>query len=163
NSLKWKRTLGGFVGVVLNGAGTAVNNNLSGPDGVTAHGRWVYGGDGDSTLKVFDLDAPNDNALKQTISTGGTTRVHEMALTTDPPRRPPQRRAPPPSATLFEPKGDAPHSHVRKTAKITVDPTIIPAGAGLSLEQPSWDPTTQRFLTSIPIIANNPPGCNFGQ
>src|SRR5580704_16376110 len=41
----FKRRLGGFTGVVLNTAGTAVNNNLSGPDGVTSHGRWVYGGD----------------------------------------------------------------------------------------------------------------------
>src|ERR1700742_3657730 len=40
HSLKWKRTLGGFVGVALNG--TAVDNNHSGPDGVTAHGRWLY-------------------------------------------------------------------------------------------------------------------------
>jgi hypothetical protein len=36
-SLTWKRTIGGFVGIVLNGAG-AVDNNHSGPDGVTAHG-----------------------------------------------------------------------------------------------------------------------------
>jgi hypothetical protein len=55
---------------VLNGTGTAVNNNLSGPDGVTAHGRWLYAGDGDSTLKVIDLDAPPAFALKQTIPTG---------------------------------------------------------------------------------------------
>ena len=82
NSLKWQRSLGGFVGIVLNTNGT-VNNNKSGPDGVTAYGRWVYGGDGDSTLKVFDLNAPHDNALKQSISTGGTTRVDEMALTAD--------------------------------------------------------------------------------
>src|SRR5215470_11581027 len=34
--LKFKRTIGGFVGVVLNANGT-VNNNLSGPDGVTSH------------------------------------------------------------------------------------------------------------------------------
>jgi len=50
---------------VLNGS--AVNNNKSGPDGVTAHGRWLYAGDGDSTLKVIDLDAPPALALKQTI------------------------------------------------------------------------------------------------
>src|SRR5438105_2025268 len=36
-TLTWKRTIGGFVGIVLNGTG-AVNNNLSGPDGVTNHG-----------------------------------------------------------------------------------------------------------------------------
>jgi len=34
-TLKFKRRLGGFVGVVLNGSGT-VNNALSGPDGVRA-------------------------------------------------------------------------------------------------------------------------------
>jgi hypothetical protein len=31
------------------------------------------------------------------------------------------------------------------------------------MEQPAWDPTTKRFYTSVPIIANNPPGCNYGQ
>src|SRR5207253_1002664 len=39
------RRLPGFTGAVLNTAGTAVNNAVSGPDGVTSHGRWVYGGD----------------------------------------------------------------------------------------------------------------------
>src|SRR5882724_5416489 len=70
HSLTFKRRLGGFVGVVLNSAGTAVNNDKSGPDGVVTHGRWLYAGDGDSTLKVFDLDAPNASAHKQTIPTG---------------------------------------------------------------------------------------------
>src|SRR5207244_3727776 len=80
--LAFKRRLGGFVGVKLNANGTAVNNDKSGPDGVVTHGRWLYAGDGDSTLKVFDLDGPN--ALAQApLFTGGTTRVDEMALTTD--------------------------------------------------------------------------------
>src|SRR5262249_40010793 len=82
NSLKWRHTLGGFVGIVLRPNGT-VNNDKSGPDGVTAFGRWVYGGDGDSTLKVFNLDAPVSDSLKQVIPTGGSFRVDEMALTTD--------------------------------------------------------------------------------
>src|SRR6266850_6327859 len=66
-NLTFKRFLGQghFVGVKLNGAGTAVNNDISGPDGVVTHGRWLYAGDGDSTLKVFDLDAPDMSALKQ--------------------------------------------------------------------------------------------------
>jgi hypothetical protein len=82
HTLKFKRTIPGFVGAKLNANGT-VNNNISGPDGVTSHGRWLYAGDGDSTLKVIDLDAPNASAIKQSINTGGTTRVDEMALTTD--------------------------------------------------------------------------------
>src|SRR5439155_833026 len=41
------RMLGGFVGIKNNPNGT-VNNNISGPDGVAAHGRWLDGGDGDN-------------------------------------------------------------------------------------------------------------------
>ena len=160
----FKRRLGGFVGVVLNSAGTAVNNNVSGPDGVTSHGRWVYGGDGNSTLKVFDLDALPALALKQNISTGGTTRVDEMALTTDGTLLLAANNAEdPPFATLFRANGDQPVSSVAILTKVTVSNAIIPAGFGLSLEQPAWDPKTERFYVSIPVIANNPAGCNFGQ
>jgi hypothetical protein len=163
NGLKWKRTLGGFVGIVLNGSG-AVDNNHSGPDGVTAHGRWLYAGDGNSTLKVFDLEAPTMSALKQSISTGGSTRVDEMALTTDGRLLIAANNAEdPPFATLFTANGDEEHSHVTIITKVTVDPAIMPTGFGLSMEQPSWDPRTRRFYTSLPIIANNPAGCNYGQ
>jgi hypothetical protein len=61
-NLTFKRTIPGFVGIVLNAAG-AVDNNHSGPDGVVSHGRWLYAGDGDSSIKVFDLNAPNESAL----------------------------------------------------------------------------------------------------
>jgi hypothetical protein len=162
--LSFQRTIGGFVGIVLNTSGTAIDNNHSGPDGVTAHGRWLYAGDGDSTLKVIDLSPSSSGApIKQTISTGGTTRVDEMALTTDGKLLIAANNAEdPPFATLFSANGDDPTSHTSKIIKIEVANPIIPSGAGLSIEQPAWDPTTQRFYTSIPIIANNPPGCNFG-
>jgi hypothetical protein len=160
----FKRRLPGFVGIVLNKAGTAVDNNHSGPDGVTSHGRWLYAGDGNSTLKVFDLDAPTSTALKQTISTGGSTRLDEMALTTDGGLLLAANNAEdPPFVTLFTANGDDSTSHVSIIIKIEVDPTIIPPGSGLSLEQPAWDPETKRFYTSIPVIANNPAGCNYGQ
>ena len=84
------RRLPGFVGVALvPGSVTkfppfgTVDNNHSGPDGVVSHGRWLYAGDGNSTLKVFDLAAPTPVAQKNSISTGGSTRVDEMAVTTD--------------------------------------------------------------------------------
>jgi hypothetical protein len=161
-TLTFKRTIGGFVGVKLNANGT-VNNNISGPDGVTSHGRWLYGGDGDSTVKVIDLDAAT-SPIKQILSTGGTTRVDEMALTTDGKLLFVANNAEdPPFGTLFSANGDNAISGVTKIIKITVDASIIPAGAGLSIEQPAWDPTTKRFYTSIPVIANNPPGCNYGQ
>jgi hypothetical protein len=162
-TLTFKRTITGFVGVKLNGAGTAVNNNISGPDGVTSHGRWLYAGDGDSTLKVIDLDA-HTTPIKASISTGGTTRVDEMALTSDGELLIAANNAEdPPFATLFAANGD---NHVNTThilRRISGDPTIIPAGAGLSMEQPTWDPKTRRFYVSVPIIANNPAGCNYGQ
>jgi len=163
-TLTWKRRLPGFTGAVLNGAGTAVNNAVSGPDGVVSHGRWLYAGDGDSTLKVFDLDAPPAFALKASIPTGGTTRVDEMALTSNGKLLLAANNAEdPPFATLFEANGNGSKNHVRIITKVTVDNNIIPQGFGLSLEQPTWDPTTKRFYTSIPIIANNPSGCNYGQ
>ena len=105
--LKFKRTIGGFRGVVLNKAGTAVDNAHSGPAGVTNHGRWLYGGDGDSTLHVIDLNAPTATATKQILNTGGTTRVDEMALTTDGKLLLAANNAEdPPFATLFKANGD---------------------------------------------------------
>src|SRR3989441_3550793 len=108
----FKRRLGGFVGVVLNSSG-GVNNNLSGPDGVVTHGRWLYAGDGDSSLKVFDLDAPNASAHKQTVPTGtpADNRVDEMALTTDGEVLLAVNNAaePLPFATLFAANGDRNH------------------------------------------------------
>jgi hypothetical protein len=159
--LKFKRTIGGFVGIVVNNG--VVDNNHSGPDGVVSHGRWLYAGDGDSTLKVIDLDAPTAIAIKQTIPTGGSTRVDEMAITGDGELLLAANNAEdPPFATLFAANGNAATSNVQKIIKITVDPTIIPPGKGLSLEQPAWDTKTQRFYTSIPTIANNPVGCVLG-
>jgi hypothetical protein len=166
--LKFKRTIGGFVGIKFNSAGTAVDNNHSGPDGVVSHGRWLYAGDGDSSLKVIDLDnftTPIQQIIFTVSPAGkpGTTRVDEMALTTDGKLLLAANNAEdPPFATLFAANGDNRVSNVTKILAIGVDPAIVPAGAGLSLEQPAWNPTTQRFYTSIPTIANNPPGCVLG-
>lgn len=164
NRPRFKRTLSGFVGIVLNSTG-GVDNNHSGPDGVVSFGHWLYAGDGDSTLKVFDLDTPPHGvALKQTVSTGGTTRVDEMAVSGSGQLLFAANNAEdPPFATLFTANGNAAKSNVSIITKITVDPAIMPPGFGLSIEQPTWDPTTERFYTSLPIIANNPPGCNYGQ
>jgi len=159
----FKRRLPGFVGAVLNGAGN-VNNAVSGPDGVTTHGRWLYAGDGNSTLKVFDLNAPTATALKASVNTGGTTRVDEMALTSDGTLLLAANNAEdPPFATLFSANGDNAMNSVAIRSRVVVSNAIVPAGFGLSLEQPAWDPKTARFYTSIPVIANNPSGCNYGQ
>jgi hypothetical protein len=157
----FKRRLGGFVGVILNANGT-VNNNLSGPDGVVTHGRWLYAGDGNSTLKVFDLNG--SSTFVQSIPTGGTTRVDEMALTADGTLLLAANNAEdPPFATLFRANGDSRTSNVAVLTKVLISPAIVPAGAGLSIEQPAWEARTRRFYVSIPVIADNPAGCNYGQ
>jgi hypothetical protein len=159
-SLKVVAQLGGFVGIVIKNG--AVDNSHSGPDGVTTHGRWLYAGDGNSTLKVFDLMAPPASAQKASISTGGTTRVDEMALTADGKLLLAVNNAEdPPFGTLFKANGDAGTNSVSIITKVTIDPTILPPNNGLGFEQSVWDPRTQRFYASLPIIANNPPGCSL--
>ena len=161
--LTFKRSLGQglFQGAVFNG--TAINTSVSGPNGVVTHGRWVYAGDGDSSLKVLDLDSPPLAALKATVFTGtGTKRLDEMALTTDGRYLLAANNAANPAfATLFKANGDDATNSVAIIQKISVNPLILPAG--LSIEQSTWDPKTQRFYTSIPTIAENPPGCDYGQ
>jgi hypothetical protein len=158
----FKRFLGKgqFVGIKLNGAGTAVNNDISGPDGVVTHGRWLYAGDGDSTLKVFDLDSPDASALKATVSTGGEARVDEMALTTDGELLLVANNADtPPFGTLFAANGDRNFNSVNdgsRISKITIDPVAFPDTPGI--EQPTWDPKTKRFYVSVPILGK-PGGC----
>src|SRR6266513_4640115 len=155
-TLTFKRTIGGFVGVKLNAACTAVNNDISGPDGIVTHGRWLYAGDGNSTLKVFDLDGPN--ALAQPpLSNGGTTRVDEMALTSDGELLLTVNNAEdPPFANLFAANGDRNHSSVRELTKITINATLFPGTP--AIEQPTWDRRTKRFYVSVPILGK-PGGC----
>ena len=64
----------GFVGVVMKDG--KPDNDVSGPDGVLLAGGEVWAGDGDSTVKVIDAAAQK---IVAAISTGGATRVDEMA------------------------------------------------------------------------------------
>lgn len=159
----FKTTIGGFVGIKLGPTG-AVDNNHSGPDGVTSHGRWLYAGDGDSTLKVIDL---KKGKIVATISTGGTTRLDEMSLTTDGRMLVAVNNAEdPPYVTLFTANGDDDDNSVSIVTKIFAPITYIPGGFGQSIEQPTWVESIQRFVVSVPTVANNPTdpaGCNYGQ
>ena len=69
----------------------------------------------------------------------------------------------PPFATLFRANGDAADEQRHQNHQDHGRPDDHVRRLGLSIEQPAWDPKTQRFYTSVPIIANNPPGCNYGQ
>jgi hypothetical protein len=165
NNMFKKRIVGNDVnGVFVGFVGFTGNNNTSGPAGVVSHGKWLYAGDGDSTLKVIDLGT---GKIVASLSTGGTTRVDEMALTTDGKMLLVANNAEdPPFATLFTANGDNESDSVTKLARIDVDASFIPKGFGLSIEQPAWDESTQRFIVSVPIIKNNPndpKDCDYGQ
>ena len=69
-----------FAGVQLNTMGTAVNNNISGPDGVTTDekGNCLFAGDGPSRLVSFKI--PSGTQVSD-VTTGGTTRVDEWRST----------------------------------------------------------------------------------
>lgn len=164
---KFKKTIIGsantftFVGIKLTSKG-AVDNNHSGPDGVVSHGKWLYVGDGNSTLKVIDLDT---GTIVASLDTGGGSRLDEMALTTDGKMLLAVNNASdPPFATLFTANGDDASNSVTKVSKqITLPISFIPEKSGLAIEQPAWEESTQRFIVSVPTIADHPSGCNYGQ
>ncbi len=131
----------GFVGVVMkNGKATGA---LSGPDGVLSTGREVWAGDGDSTFKVID---PATLAVTASISTGGKTRVDEMAFDADDGIVIGINNAEtPPYATLVT--SDAAHRIVGKVP--------FPHATD-GAEQPAYDPADHLFYLSIPEIDKDP-------
>ena len=165
-SLKFLRTIPGFAGIVPT-TSMGVSSTLSGPNGVTAHGNWLYAGDGNSTLHTINLTAlPLNNPPQTVVGTGGKTRLDEMALTPDGLTLIAANNAEnPPFATVFTACGDSTATTCTPTSKGTVkiSSALLPAGFGLGLEQPIWDDKTKRFYVSVPTIANNPAGCNYGQ
>ena len=96
---------------------------------------------------MIDLDAPPASATKQVISTGGPFRVDEMALTTDGKLLLAANNADDPAfVTLFAANGDSSTSAVTIIQKTFVDPTVMPIGFGLSIENP--DRTRRRSVST---------------
>src|ERR1700730_8576903 len=59
---------GGFVGILPAAAlsdpqHVGANNNISGPDGVVSRGNCLYAGDGNSTLRVYNISDPTNPTL----------------------------------------------------------------------------------------------------
>ena len=133
----WLGSVGGFKGFTG-------NNDTSGPDGVVAEGDRLYAGDGDSTLKVIDVES---RTIINTVSTGGTKRVDEMALDSQGRRLLVVNNADdPPFMTLISTKpGNA----------ILFGHITVPGATG-GLEQPVWNPSTKRFYISVPELNGDP-------
>ncbi len=124
---------GAFVGP----AGCAQGDYTAlGPDGVLVADGDLYAGDGNGTVKVFDLQS---HRLVATIKTGGKKRADEMAydakdhllLVTNP------------SETIPFVSFINPRTH-RIVGRLAFP------NAPQGLEQPAWDPATDMFYLSIP-------------
>jgi hypothetical protein len=144
-------------------AGQQASNALSGPDGVVVanipgqHQLWA--GDGNSTLKAFDINnsyapiPPTTTSGASGINTGGSFRVDEGAFD------------PKDNVVAFANNADTPPfitvvnaatSEIIK--KITFDGTSGVPNATGGIEQPGWDKNTQRFYVSIVQVDDAGPG-----
>lgn len=134
---KFVNRVGGFIGVTMKNG--KPNNDTSGPDGVLLVGNELWAGDGDSTIKIIDLATLKITA---TLSTGGKTRLDEMAY--DPKDQVfigVNNAEEPPFATLISTKPD--HAVIGKVAFDT---------ATDGAEQPQYNPADGLFYMSIPEL-----------
>ena len=136
---------GQFTGVVLNPDGTA-NNDVSGPDGVLIRdSREIWVGDGDSTVKVFDVAGCSETTTpKQTIATGdAATDKRADELCYDPNDQlilVANNAADPPFASLIS------TIFYAVVQKITFDQSTN------GIEQCQWNPRTGLFYITVPGI-----------
>jgi hypothetical protein len=151
-----------FLGRATGFTGQQATTSVSGPDGVltvTSGGvTTLYGGDGNSTLRIYNATNPMAPSLLQPpISTNGTTRVDEMAYSPSSHQVLAANNAETPAyGNLF--------NTTNGTSPVTLfkSPITIPGQpAAGGMEQPAWDPKTGTFFVSIPQLlptANDPGG-----
>lgn len=130
-----------FIGQIF--AGEKLNNNVSGPNAlemVGANELWV--GDGDSTIKVIDL---NRRTVLATIPTGGKARTdfvvydpdHGVVLATN-------KNDAPPFVSFVDPQS------YKVIGKLDIKAKQVDAVV--------YDPVQKRFLMSVGASAENPHG-----
>ncbi len=138
---KFLYSIKGFVG-------TQPGSGTSGPDGVLVIHKEneLWAGDGDSTVKVVDLNA-GASAVPFAIHTGGIKRADELAydpidhiivIAND--------RDTPPFMTFIS----------QKTRTVLGQLKYPQATSGL--EQTVWDQQTKRFYLNVPATTTNPNG-----
>ena len=136
-----------FLGFCGNGqfAGATGNNNTSGPDGVLIRdSREIWVGDGDSTVKVFDVAGCSETTTpKTTIATGMTSDMRADEMCYDPVDQlimVANNAATPPFATLIS------------TVFYAVVQKIQFPQSTNGAEQCQWSPRTGLFYITIPGI-----------
>ena len=134
--------------------GQGATTSVSGPDGVvtTGAGHVLFAGDGNSTLKSFNISSPSLPPPTQfpALNTGGSFRVDEMAF------------APGPNLVLVANNADMPAVgtlvNASTGAAVATHITIPGQIATGGLEQPVWDPNTGTFFISVPTFNGSDPG-----
>jgi hypothetical protein len=142
-----------FLGFCGHGSfqGFTGNNNTSGPDGVLIRDhREVWVGDGNSTVKVFDIAGCSETSTPtHTIATGtpADNRADEMCY--DPRNNlvmVANNAASPPFASLIS------TTSYTVVAKITFDGTNGAPKATNGIEQCQWNPRTSNFYITVPGV-----------
>jgi hypothetical protein len=141
-----------FLGRATGFTGQAATTSASGADGVltvTSAGiTTLYAGDGNSTLKVFDATNPAAPTLVQSISTGGSFRVDEMAYSPLTHQVLAANNADAPAfGTLFATTNGGPPVSIAHT---NINTLGVGGSLNDGLEQPVWNPNTGSFFISVP-------------
>ena len=136
--------------------GQQATTSVSGPDGVvvahpTLATSTLFAGDGNSTLKSFNVSTPSTPTTQfPPLNTGGSFRVDEMAY------------SPSANLVLVANNADTPAfgTLVNASTGAVVAPHITIPGqiASGGLEQPVWDPITGTFFISVPTFNGTDPG-----
>ncbi len=159
-----------FLGRATGFTGQQATTSVSGPDGVltvTSGGvTTLYAGDGDSALRVYNATNPATPFFVQSLATGGTTRVDEMAFSPLTNQVLAANNAETPAyGNLFSTSNGHP------LVTLGVSPIEVPASQGGinagGMEQPAWNPQTTTmggasFWVSIPQLSGGvtPPNPN---
>jgi hypothetical protein len=143
-----------FVGRATGFTGQFASNSVAGADGTlvitSGANHTLFAGDGNSTLKVFNVNNPAAPVLLNSISTGGMFRADELSYS--------------PSANLIlvANNADSPAyaTLINATTGAIVKPHIVIPGAGPDdgLEQSVWNPATNSFFVSVPSFAGDQGG-----
>ncbi|MHB8383027.1 MAG: cytochrome C nitrite reductase [Candidatus Binataceae bacterium] len=135
-TLKFVARIGGFVGDVPGGY------DHGGPNGVVAidSPHEVFAGDGDSTVKVIDLDATPPK-IAATIPTGGQARADELSYD-----------AADQLAMVANPDEKPPFVSIISTRSNKIVGKIDFADATDGLEQSVWDPRRDLFYQVVPEV-----------
>jgi hypothetical protein len=138
-------TTNSFVGQIGGFKGATGTGNTSGPNGVvvTFSGRELWAGDGDSTVKVVDL---NTGSVVASVSTGGKKRADELAYD--------------PNHNVMLVANDAEDppflTFISVASRSVVGKIEFPGADGL--EQPTYDASSGLFYQAIPATKENPGG-----